>query len=169
MVRPKDKDSLIKLANENFEKLLTQIESFSDEQKLQNFPSEERDQNIRDVLAHLSAWQKLFISWTDKNKKGEAASFLPAPYNWKTYPQMNIEIWKDSQKTSFADILAEFKKNHKMIMKQIDGFTDEELFVKKYFPWTGSTNLGSYAISATSSHYDWAMKKLKNFKKIMGN
>ncbi|MDL2315205.1 ClbS/DfsB family four-helix bundle protein [Bacteroidales bacterium OttesenSCG-928-C19] len=36
----------------------------------------------------------------------------------------------------------------------IDSFTNDELFTKKYFPWTGTTNLGSYCISATSSRYD---------------
>ena len=46
-------------------------------------------------------------------------------------------------------------------MKLIEPFTDEELFTKKHFPRTGTTNLGSYCISAASSHYDWAMKKIE--------
>ena len=46
-------------------------------------------------------------------------------------------------------------------MKLIDSFSDQELFRKAYFSRTGTTSLGSYCISATSSHYDWAMKKLK--------
>ncbi|MGO3678157.1 MAG: ClbS/DfsB family four-helix bundle protein, partial [Microbacteriaceae bacterium] len=30
-----------------------------------------------------------------------------------------------------------------------------------FFPWTGTTSLGSYCVSATSSHYDWAIKKIR--------
>jgi hypothetical protein len=41
----------------------------------------------------------------------------------------------------------------------------EELFAKKAFSWTGTTTLGAYCVSATSSHYDWAIKKLKNHLK----
>jgi hypothetical protein len=57
------------------------------------------------------------------------------------------------------------RASHAEVMALIDGFTDEELFVKKYFPWTGTSSLGSYGVSATSSHYDWAMKKLKQHRK----
>ena len=43
---------------------------------------------------------------------------------------------------------------------------DEELFTKKKYHWTGSTSLGSYLVSATSSHYDWALKLIrKSIKK----
>ena len=32
---------------------------------------------------------------------------------------------------------------------------------KKKYKWTGSTSLGAYLVSATSSHYDWAYKLIK--------
>ena len=38
---------------------------------------------------------------------------------------------------------------------------DDELFEKKRYKWTGSTSLGAYLVSATSSHYDWAFKLIK--------
>ena len=41
-------------------------------------------------------------------------------------------------------------------------YSNEELFTKKYFNWTGTTDLGSYFVSTTSSHYDWAIKKIKS-------
>ena len=50
-------------------------------------------------------------------------------------------------------------------MKAIDTFSEEELFVKSFYPWVGGSNIGSYFISVTSSHYDWAMKKIKAHKK----
>ena len=33
----------------------------------------------------------------------------------------------------------------------------------------GTTNLGAYFISTTSSHYDWALKKLKAHRKIVAS
>ena len=50
-------------------------------------------------------------------------------------------------------------------MELVDGFTNEELFTKNIFNWTGATTLGSYCVSSTSSHYDWAIKKLKAHRK----
>jgi hypothetical protein len=51
-----------------------------------------------------------------------------------------------------------------------DDFSNEELFTKQHFHWTGTTTLGSYCISALSSHYDWATKKIRaHIKKVSGN
>lgn len=42
---------------------------------------------------------------------------------------------------------------------------DAELFEKKRYKWTGTTLLGAYFVSATSSHYDWAYKLIKKAKR----
>jgi len=47
----------------------------------------------------------------------------------------------------------------------IKSFSNEELYTKKYFNWTGTTSLGQYFQSSLSSHYDWAFKKIKEHKK----
>jgi hypothetical protein len=43
--------------------------------------------------------------------------------------------------------------------------SDEELFEKKRYQWTGTTSLGSYLVSATSSHYEWALKLIKRARR----
>ncbi|MGX2971984.1 ClbS/DfsB family four-helix bundle protein [Helicobacter sp. T3_23-1059] len=48
------------------------------------------------------------------------------------------------------------------IVKQTLDFSDNELFDKGYFAFTGNNTLGSYVISSTSSHYAWAIKQLKS-------
>ncbi|MDU2984364.1 MAG: ClbS/DfsB family four-helix bundle protein, partial [Actinomyces sp.] len=52
---------------------------------------------------------------------------------------------------------------HTAVVALIGKFTNEELFTKAHFSWTGTTSLGSYCVSATSSHYEWAIKKLRAF------
>ena len=49
----------------------------------------------------------------------------------------------------------------------IEKHTDDELFTKKKYEWTGTTSLGAYLISATSSHYDWGLKTVKPLKKLV--
>lgn len=161
MARPTNKQDLIVAADSQFEKLWKLIDSMSEEKQQATFSFEDRDKNLRDVLVHLYEWHQLLLNWISSNQVGNAANFLPDPYNWKTYPQMNVEFWKKHQTTPLEEAVALLKESHANVMKLIEPFTDEELFAKKFFPWTGTTNLGSYVISSTSSHYDWAMKKLK--------
>ena len=161
MARATNKQELIAAANSQFEKLWKLIDSMSKEKQQATFPFDDRDKNLRDVLVHLYEWHQLLLNWIRSNQAGKPANFLPDPYNWKTYPQMNVEFWKKHQETSLEEAVALLKKSHAEVIKLIEPFTNEELFTKKCFSWTGTTNLGSYCISATSSHYDWAMKKLK--------
>lgn len=120
-----------------------------------------RDKNLRDVLAHLYAWQKMLFDFVDANQNGTAQAFLPAPHTWRTTPALNTEIWEQYQDTPLGDIQEILASSHSQIIELIGKFTNEELFTKKYFPWTGGTSLGSYFVSAAPSHYDWAIKKLR--------
>ena len=91
--------------------------------------------------------------------------FLPEPYNWKTYGDMNVEFWEKHQNTSLESIKEKLRKSHEEVIALAKSFKDEDLFTKGKYKWAGGTVLGSYFISTTSSHYDWAIKKLKAHKK----
>lgn len=167
MPRPTNKKDLLEQSNTQYEKLRDTIESLPLEKRTGTFNLDgkeahwKRDKNIRDILIHLYEWHQLFINWVNANQSGQEMTFLPAPYTWKTYGEMNVKFWEKHQNTSDEDAIKMLQKSHQAIMELINKFSDEELFQKAYFSWTGTTSLGSYAISATSSHYDWAIKKLK--------
>ena len=165
MARPTTKEQLKQSGEDGFKKLFTLINSMSEDEQKKSFSFEDRDKNVRDVLVHLYEWHQLLLNWINSNKSGKNASFLPEPYNWKTYPQMNIGFWENHQKTPLEKAITLLEKSHSDVIKLIEIFSNEELFTKKYFSWTGTTNLGSYCVSATSSHYDWAMKKIKKHQK----
>ena len=175
MARPQTKEDLLIAAKENYEKLNTLIAKMSDEQLTTpfDFSKDEkkkeahwkRDKNLRDVLIHLYEWHQLILNWVESNQKGEEKPFLPEPYNWRTDGDMNVEFWKKHQNTSLEDATKALQKSHKEVLKLAENFTNEELFSKKVYKWVGGSTLGSYFVSATSSHYDWAIKKLKAHQK----
>ena len=175
MVRPQTKENLMIAAKENFEKLNTLISKMSDKELTTpfDFSKDEkkkeahwkRDKNLRDVLIHLYEWHQLILNWVESNQKGEEKPFIPQPYNWRTYGDMNVEFWKKHQNTSFEDATRILEKSHKDVLELAEKFTNEELFSKKVYKWVGGSTLGSYFVSATSSHYDWAIKKLKAHQK----
>ena len=167
MARPTNKKELLDQAQVNFDKLSTLINSLSLEEQLGEFPFEGRDRQIRDCLCHLYEWHQLFLHWVKNNQDNQPSPFLPEPYNWKTYPGMNLQFFEKHQQTSLEEAKTMLHTSHQDCLTLIETFTDEELFTKKYFNWTGTTSLGSYAVSATSSHYDWALKILRKYKKTL--
>ena len=78
---------------------------------------------------------------------------------------MNVELWKKHQNTSLEDAIKMVHKSHSDVLALAEKFTDEELFSKGVYKWVGGSALGSYFVSATASHYDWAMKKIKAHQK----
>lgn len=175
MARPTSKTDLISASQINFEKLNDLIAAMTEKELNTpfDFSSDEkkkeahwkRDKNLRDILIHLYEWHQLLLNWISSNMKGEDRPFLIPPYNWKTYGDMNVEFWKKHQDTALEDAEMMYEKSHHDVMKLVETFSDDELFTKDVFPWVGGSTLGSYFVSATSSHYDWAMKKLKAHKK----
>ena len=175
MVRPQTKENLMIVAKENFEKLNTLISKMSDKELTTpfDFSKDEkkkeahwkRDKNLRDVLIHLYEWHQLILNWVESNQKGEEKPFIPQPYNWRTYGDMNVEFWKKHQNISLEDATRNLEKSHKDVLELAEKFTNEELFSRKIYKWVGGSTLGSYFVSTTSSHYDWAIKKLKAHQK----
>lgn len=175
MGRPTTKTDLQMAAQTNYEKLMDVISGLTEEEWKTPFDFSgdvkkkeahwKRDKNVRDIFIHLYEWQRLLLNWVQANQKGWHRPFLPEPYNWKTYGAMNMEFWEKHQNTSYDDAKSLFQTSHAKVLALAEGFSNEELFSKGVYAWVGGSTLGSYFVSVTSSHYDWALKKLKAHRK----
>lgn len=163
MPRPTSKAALLEQTTTGFERLAALLDGLSPEQRLAEFAFEDRDRTVRDVLFHLHTWHGLLLDWVEANRK-DATPFFPDGYTWKTYPELNVRFWEQAQSVPLEHAYADLVASHARVMALIESFSDEELFTKRHFRWTGSTSLGAYCVSATSSHYEWAMRKLRRHR-----
>lgn len=161
MARAMTKADLQISAEEQFTELWILIDGLDEVMQNAVFQFADRDRNIRDVLVHLYEWHQLLIQWLTSNLAGVERSFLPEPYNWRTYPKMNQEIWEKHQITTLAEAKTLLKGSHESVMKLIDERSNEELYSKGVYKWSKTTAIGSYMVSNTASHYVWAIKKIK--------
>jgi len=172
MPRPATKADLTKAADEHFDKLWKMIDSMSDGEQNAEFAFGDdpkrteahwaRDKNLRDVIVHLYEWHQMVKGW---HHEGTVKNGMPAVpgdgYTWRTLPELNQRIWEKYQSTALADSKKMLRESHAMIMNIVRSHTDEELFSRGRYKWTGTNALGAYFVSCTSSHYDWAMNKIK--------
>jgi hypothetical protein len=182
MGRPKTKAELTAASNDGFHKLLAMVDELPCDVTFDLTDAGQeahwaRDKNVRDVLVHLHEWHKLLLDWvgsnhgSNQNSKGpkdapvgNAKPFLPEPYTWKTYGDMNQAIWEKHQSTTEETARNLLMESHAAVHKLLGEFSDDDLWVKSTFTWVGGSTLGQYFTSVTVSHYDWAMKKLKKVK-----
>ena len=165
MPRPTTKATLLELSQANYDKLLALINGYGPEEQEAEFPEGTMNRNIRDVLAHLHQWHNMMLDWYTVGMTG-AKPHMPAKgYTWKDTSKLNRKIWEDYQATSLAAAKNLLDQSHVAVRQLIERHSEEELFEKKRYHWTGSTSLAAYLISATSSHYDWAYKLIRKVKK----
>ncbi len=161
MPRPKTKEELLSLGKTNFERLLALIDAIPEAKRMSEFPEGMLNRNVRDVLAHLHHWHIMMLSWYEVGMSGEKPDMPAKGYTWKTVPQLNREIQRKYAEMPLHKVKAMILESYKEIQQLISRHSNDELFEKKRYFWTGSTSLGSYLISATSSHYDWGYKLIK--------
>ena len=177
MPRPTTKSELLAAASASFTKLTKLWNGFTPEQADAPFPAAlltggteahwQRDKCLRDVVIHLHEWQNLVTVWVSANQAGTLTGFFPEPYTWRNYAALNEQFVRQHQNTTYEaarDLLA---ASHQHVLGMIEGFSNDELFTKKHFGWTGTTSLGSYFVSATSSHYEWAAKKTRAYARTL--
>ena len=116
-------------------------------------------------MIHLYEWQQLLLNWLKNRDDDKSRPFLPEGYNWRTYGAMNVAFWEKNQDVSEEEALRRLEESHHQVMQALGTFSDEELFTKGFYPWVGGSSIGGYFISNTSSHYAWAIKKMKAHKK----
>ena len=168
MPRPTSKKNLLELGEENFRKLFDLVDSFStEEQRAEYIFDNNRDKNIRDILMHLHHWHLMVMEWYEIGMRGEKPDIPAKGYNWRTLPALNKEIWGKCQNRTFDEAIELLKLSHKNVRKIIESHTNDEFFERKRYEWTGNNAMGAYFVSCTSSHYDWAMKHLKKYRKSL--
>ena len=170
MARPTDKEGLLELPETNCNKLLELIDDLPDDMKAKTYKNDElndRDKTIADVICHLHEWHLMMENWYKVGMSGKKPAIPAEGFTFQTLPEMNRLIWEKYKGTELKKAITMFKKSHKDVTALIEKHTDDELFTKKKYPWTGTTSLGAYLISATSSHYDWGLKTIKPLKKLV--
>lgn len=176
MARPHNKKDLQEAASTNYEKLSQFIKNMTEEELNTPFDFSQdekkkeahwkRDKNVRDVIIHLHEWHKLMLEWIKNMEEGTAKRpFLAEGYSWKTYGDMNRMFWKNSQNVSLNEAMKSFEESHNAVMESIENISEDILFERAPFDWVGTSSIGSYYVSVTSSHYEWALKKLKAHRK----
>ena len=124
--------------------------------------------SVKDILAHLVEWEQMFLGWYRAGLRGEVFK-TPAPgINWRQLPLLNQRIYEKHRNRSLKSVLADFSASHNETLKTVRSLPEEEIFEKARYAWLGSLALVSYIGANTGSHYRWARKLIRKWKRLRG-
>lgn len=159
MPRPTSKAELLEQARKSYAALQTEIATLSPETMAA--PGVVGTWSVKDVLAHLLAWQRMACSWYRAGKRGERPVTPSPKYTWQQTPALNQEIYETYRDHPLEGVQRDLAASHQETLALIEAMTDAELFTPKAYAWTKTSTLGSYFTSTTSSHYEWARKEIR--------
>lgn len=163
MARPKDKSQLLSQMEQSFSALTAEVDELPLESRIA--PGACEAWSVKDLLAHLDAWHEMFLVWEETGAAGDKPD-MPAPgFTWKDTPALNEAIFRRTRDDSYSDVVARLGDSYQRVRRILGGYDPEDLATKRRFAWTGSTSVLSYAVSATSSHYEWARKLIRAHSK----
>ena len=159
MVRPTTKNELLRASDEGLQAVWDCVAQVPHGTRWQD--PDDRDLCVRDVVAHLREWQRMFLTWYDDGMAGRSP-VQPAPgHTWQTVPGLDAEIRLRYQDTTEIEVRDGLAESHARLRAIIAAHTEDDLFDTQRYPWTGGTSLGSSLATVTSSHYAWAVTTLR--------
>jgi hypothetical protein len=159
MPRPTTKADLLTAIDKERSALEALLEPLTPEQLVA--PGVVGEWSVKDVLAHLIEWEQMCLGWHRTGLRGETPE-MPAPgYKWNQTPDLNQMIYEKHRNRALDDVLAQFGTSHQEILGVIQELSNKELFAAGRYAWSKKNAIGTYFVSATSSHYLWARKAIR--------
>jgi hypothetical protein len=159
MPRPTSKTDLLAAIEKEQGALEALLETLTPEQMVE--PGIVGEWSVKDVLAHLIEWEQMCLSWYRAGLRDEIPD-MPAPgYKWNQTLELNEMIYEKHRDRDLENVLDHFAASHKEILGVIHERSNEELFTTGQYRWTKKNTMGTYFVSATSSHYLWARKEIR--------
>jgi len=119
--------------------------------------------SVKDILAHLIAWEKLFLEWYSAGKEGVDPDTTPVGMSKNKIDAINQQIYENNKERSLHQILSEFQTSFQRILSVIEAIPEDDLFVRGRFSWTSSLTLADYVAGNTCNHYAWAKSQIRKY------
>jgi len=123
--------------------------------------------SIKDILAHISAWDDTFVEWYQAGLKGGKVD-KPHFNRPGVLTEVNRGIYEANKDRSLEDVLAGFKSSYERILKVVTSIPEEDIFTRGKFAWTGAGKLLTYITSNTTLHYPGHLTTIEAIKKKYG-
>jgi hypothetical protein len=123
------------------------------------------DWNVHDLVAHLFEWHRLFLGWFDAGAR-DLAPAIPAPgFTWRELPRLNREIQRRYADRDPGEMRRRLDRSYRQVLALAEGLTQKQLLEPGHFAWTKKNALVTYLGANTSSHYRFAMKVLRRWRR----
>jgi hypothetical protein len=95
----------------------------------------EGDWTVKDLLWHLSAWQRLLIRWTQALQRGDIPDRPPPGEDWSDLDALNHSMYLENLDRALDETLDEFYASQRDTIELVESLSEDQLFDSSHFAW----------------------------------
>lgn len=153
-----DKAALLEAMNQGFDELEALLATIDQEQMIR--PSVYDDLSVKDILAHISAWERLLIGWIETSLCGDVAPVIYAPGfevgdgdRWQTIHRLNQHIYEEHKDRPLDLVLIDLRVMHVHMVELVSALPEGDLMEPGRFDWRGGEPLWPSIAANSYEHY----------------
>ncbi len=157
------KDELIHQIETEWANLQSALDGLTEEQM--HRPGVVGEWSIKDILAHITAWQTRLITTMFKAEKGFAPDTTEGG---PTVDQMNEKFYQEMKDRSFEQVWDDFDSSHYQLLNRLKGWQEKDLFDPQKFTWMKGNPFVEYIAGDSYEHYAEHAQQIREWRKAQG-
>lgn len=111
------------------------------------------DWSVKDIVAHITAWQRRPVEWLAAARRGDKP--MPPPWSPDLAGDDPINAWifEANRNRPLKDVLAESRAVHDQMMKGLESISEQELNDGTRFSWLSGNPLADSIPGNSYEHY----------------
>ncbi|UCH58755.1 MAG: ClbS/DfsB family four-helix bundle protein [Anaerolineales bacterium] len=109
--------------------------------------------SVKDILAHITAWEELMQGWVQTSLRGETPD-RPAPgESWEELDALNENMHQAHKDRPLEEVLQGFHDSHQQVLEMVNGLSEDDLLDPQRFAWRQGDPLWHLVAANTWWHY----------------
>ncbi len=131
-------------------------------------PGVEGEWSIKDILAHIVAWEQRMIGWLQEAAAGLVPQMPEPGMTWDDLDLLNQQTYEENKARPLAEVQADFESSFQQAVQTVESIEEADLSQAERFPWRAGRPLWVMVAANTWWHYKehgeriqaWLQKKL---------
>lgn len=155
-----NKADLIQRIETEWARLQSSLDGLSEEQL--HTPGVVGDWSIKDILAHITAWQTRLITAMFKAEKG----FQPETTGGgAAVDKLNEKFYREMKDRPFDQVWDDLDASYHQLLRRLENWSDKDLFDAKRFKWMRGEPFERYIAGDSYEHYAEHAAQIEAWKK----
>jgi hypothetical protein len=109
---------------------------------------------VKDIMAHISAWEKLMIQWLEESLRGETPQRPSPGESWDDLDLFNEQLHQENKAKTLDEVLLEFGAIHTKAVETVSAMEESDLLDPGRFEWRKGDPIWHLVAGNTWMHYE---------------